>query len=152
VHFKFVNNEKAISIFSYKSTWTKFIKEYKKFAYTFNDKNLIDKYLLRLKNKYCLAKYETNVIISQLSTFQKNESRYRAINLNSYNIHQTLEIRILPYFQSFEEAKKAILWLIKTIDKIYNTQKSILFREEININTNNNNSNVFIDLIVKKKR
>jgi hypothetical protein len=151
VHFKFFDNRRAISIFSFRKTWKKFILEYKKFARSLNDKNLTDKYLARLKNKYCLAKYETNVVIAQLTTFDKDKNRYRAINLNSYNIHNTLEIRILPHFNSYEEAEKAILWLIETVDKIYSMQKSVLFSKKI-ININNTNyNNIFDNLTIVKQ-
>jgi hypothetical protein len=68
----------------------------------------MNKYLGRLQNRYCLAKYNTKIVISQIRSYDKNSSRYRAINLNSYNLNKTIEIRILPYFSSFDEAKKSI--------------------------------------------
>jgi hypothetical protein len=100
-----------------------------------------------LDNRYCLAKYNTKIVISQLRHYEKDSSRYRAINLNSYNINKTIEIRILPYFSSFTEAKKSIEWLIKTIDKIYNIRKSVMKRTTIDLNVENNSH---FDYTIKK--
>jgi hypothetical protein len=143
MHFKFVDNQKALSILSYSRIWRKFINEYIEFAKSWNDNSLVEKYLSRLKNKYCLAKYDVNVVIEQLELHEKASCRYRAINLNSYNIHKTVEIRILPYFDNYEEAKKSILWLIETIDKIYSTANCTLSTKTIKLNLNENNNNTF---------
>jgi len=140
IHLKFVDNEKALSVFSYRRAWKMFLDEYKKYAYTFADEKTINKYLGRLNNRYCLAKYNTKIVISQLRSFEKNESRYRAINLNSYNINKTIEIRILPYFSNFDEAKKSIEWLIKTIDGIYKIRKSLMKKFSIDFYVENNSN------------
>jgi hypothetical protein len=146
IHIKFVDNEKALSVFSYRKSWKMFLDEYKKYAYSFIDEKTM-KYLGRLQNRYCLAKYNTKIVISQLRSDEKNESRYRAINLSSYNINETIEIRILPYFSSFDEAKKSIEWLIKTIDKIYNIRKSIMNKTSIDLSVDSNNN---FDYTIKK--
>jgi hypothetical protein len=148
IHLKFVDNEKALSVFSYKKAWEMFLDEYKKYAYSFTDEKM-NKYLKRLQNKYCLAKYNTKIVIKQLQSYEKNESRYRAINLNSYNLNKTIEIRILPYFNSFDEAKKSIEWLIKTIDKIYNIRKSLMKKFSIDLNVESNSNNNF-DYTIKR--
>jgi hypothetical protein len=140
MHFKFINNEKALSILSYATIWKKFISEYKKFAKSLGDNLLVEKYLSRLKNKYCLAKYDVNVVIEQLELHEKASCRYRAINLNSYNIHKTIEIRILPHFSNYEEAERSILWLIKTVDKIYSTANCTLSTKSIKLNFSENNN------------
>ena len=147
IHLKFVDNEKALSVFSYRKSWKMFLDEYKKFAYTFNDEKTINKYLSRLNNRYCLARYSSKVVISQLRHYEKDSSRYRAINLNSYNINKTIEIRILPYFNNFDEAKKSISWLIETIDKIYNIRKSLMKKFSIDLNVENSN----FDYTIKKE-
>jgi hypothetical protein len=148
IHLKFADNEKALSIFSYRKAWKMFLDEYKKFAYTFSDEKMLNKYLGRLDNRYCLARYSSKVVISQLRSFEKNNSRYRAINLNSYNLNKTIEIRILPYFSNFNEAKKSIEWLIKTIDKIYNIRKSLMNKFSIDLNVENNSN---FDFTIKKE-
>ena len=138
IHLKFIDNEKALSVFSYRKSWKMFLDEYKKYAFSFSDEKTMNKYLSRLQNRYCLAKYNTKIVISQIRSYEKNESRYRAINLNSYNLNKTIEIRILPYFSTFTEAKKSIEWLIKTIDKIYNIRKSMMKKFSIDLNVENN--------------
>jgi len=148
IHLKFVDNEKALSIFSYRKAWKMFLDEYKKFAYTFNDEKMLNKYLSRLNNRYCLARYSSKVVISQLRHYEKDSSRYRAINLNSYNINKTIEIRILPYFNNFDEAKKSIEWLIKTIDNIYNIRKSVMNKTTIDLNFDNNRN---FDYTIKRE-
>jgi hypothetical protein len=140
IHIKFVDNEKALSIFSYRKSWKMFLDEYKKYAYSFTDEKTMNKYLGRLENRYCLAKYNTKIVISQLRHYEKDSSRYRAINLNSYNLNKTIEIRILPYFSNSDEAKKSIIWLIKTIDKIYNVRKSLMKKTSIDLSFENNSN------------
>jgi hypothetical protein len=142
MHFKFINDNKAISIFSFRKTWKTFKQEYIKFVNTLEE-NLREKYLKRLENKYCKFEYITDIVIKQLNSYDKNYSRYYAINLSSYNLHKTLEIRLLPHFDNYEEAEKAILWLIRTIDKIYNITKCTLSTKTIKLNLNENNNNTF---------
>jgi len=148
IHLKFLDDEKALSIFSYRKAWKMFLDEYKNFAYSFTDEKTINKYLSRLNNRYCLARYSSKVVISQLRHYEKDSSRYRAINLNSYNINKTIEIRILPYFNNFDEAKKSIEWLIKTIDNIYNIRKSVMNKTTIDLNFDNNRN---FDYTIKKE-
>jgi len=140
IHLKFIDNEKALSVFSYRKSWKMFLDEYKKYAFSFSDEKTMNKYLSRLQNRYCLAKYNTKIVISQIRSYEKNESRYRAINLNSYNLNKTIEIRILPYFSTFTEAKKSIEWLIKTIDKIYNIRKSLMKKTSIDLSFESNSN------------
>jgi hypothetical protein len=137
MHFKFVNNSRAKSIFSFGEAWKIFKQEYIKFVNTLEE-NLREKYLKRLENKYCRFEYIVDIVIKQLNSYDKNYSRYYAINLSSYNLHKTLEIRLLPHFSDYEEAKKAILWLINTIDAIYSNVK-INYVEEIKIDSEENN-------------
>jgi len=131
LHFKFLDNLKMLSILSYREVWKYFISEYIKFAESFDEKKK-QKYLSRLENKYCIAKYNENVVISQLLSKTKCSERYRAINLNSYNVHGTIEIRILPYFENVEEAIKSICWLIDIMDKLYR-KRYLTVEENINI-------------------
>jgi hypothetical protein len=147
IHLKFIDDEKALSVFSYRKAWKMFLDEYKKYANSFVDGKMLNKYLGRLDNRYCLAKYNTKIVISQLRHYEKDSSRYRAINLNSYNVNETIEIRILPYFSNSNEAKKSISWLIKTIDKIYNIRKSIMKKTSINLSVENNGN---FDYTIKK--
>jgi hypothetical protein len=45
IHLKFLDNEKALSVFSYRKAWKMFLDEYKKYAYSFTDEKLLNKYL-----------------------------------------------------------------------------------------------------------
>jgi hypothetical protein len=146
MHFKFINDNKAISIFSFRKIWKTFKQEYIKFVNSLEE-NLREKYLKRLENKYCKFEYITDIVIKQLNSYDKNYSRYYAINLSSYNLHKTLEIRLLPHFDSYEEARTAILWLIETIDKIYSTTKCTLTTKTIKLNffDNDNTFNYIIE-------
>jgi len=132
LHFRFKDDSKMLSLLSYRQIWKYFIDEYKKYALSFESENKKQKYLSRLENKYCIAKYNENVVIYQLISKSKCSERYRAINLNSYNVHNTIEIRILPYFESVEEAIKSICWLIDIMDRIYR-KRYLTVEENINI-------------------
>jgi Putative amidoligase enzyme. len=150
LHFVFSDNEKALSIFSFSSVWKLFREEYKKLAdemmRLFGNKysNIKQKYLDRLENKYCKGKYNINAVIQQITCKSKDWYRYRMINLNSYNIHGTIEFRILPYFYDSEEAKTAITWLIKTVDKIYSKSKAVLKQVSKKIYTYNYSAKQFV--------
>lgn len=127
MHFKFNNTENAVALFSFKKFFKLFIKAYKE---RFKDN---EKYMKRLKNSFCKAVYKESKIIRQLKSYEKNSSRYCAINLNAFNIHKTLEIRILPYFESYEEAKESITWLVKTVNEILNKNNCTIISENLNV-------------------
>lgn len=141
IHFKFSNKDEdvtkeVVNLFSFKMIQCEFIKEYIKYANTRENK---EKYLNRLNNKYCLGAYNRYVVIYQLVNDSKGDYRYRAINLNSFNIHGTLEFRILPYVVGAKEYKENLIWLINTVEKLikkYNNDGCLLHRFNIKTNIN----------------
>ncbi|MEM5815512.1 MAG: hypothetical protein QXL14_00480 [Candidatus Aenigmatarchaeota archaeon] len=146
MHFKFNDTYTAVALFSFKKFYKMFIREYiKKF-------NNNEKYLNRLKNNYCKASYKENIIIQQLINKQKCSARYTAINLNSYNVHQTMEIRILPHFDSYTEAKDSILFVVNTVQKILNSlyEKNNILIVSKNIKINKYQFDFNNIIIVKK--
>ncbi|MEM2175619.1 MAG: hypothetical protein QXI58_08390 [Candidatus Micrarchaeia archaeon] len=134
VHVRFVNMEKAISLFSYEKVWEIFLNEYKKKFKDF-------KYIRRLANRYCGAIYSEGDIVGQLDGL--DGYRYRAINLKAVYDHDTIEFRILPGMDSFTEAKNAILWLIDVIDSIIN-KKFIIFSEMLGFDNFNIDNKIHI--------
>jgi len=127
VHFRFTDTERAKSIFGYSPIWRLFVKEYVEYANELGEKKW-SKYMARLESRWCKPRYSKRAVIRQLSTPLRSRSRYKAINLNSFNLHGTLEIRILPYFEDYKEAKKSITWLIGVIDKLYSVKDILLAR------------------------
>lgn len=146
LHFKFNDTYTAVALFSFKKFYKMFIKEYVK---KFNNN---EKYLSRLKNNYCKATYREEIIIRQLINKQKCSARYTAINLNSYNVHRTLEIRILPHFSDYKEAEDSILFVVNTVQKILNSlhekNNTLIVSKNIKINKHEFDFNNII--IVKK--
>jgi hypothetical protein len=87
----------------------------------------------RLHCRFCsLYTNETNflnVTSKQLSSvFRPGEPRYRAINYNAYNLHQTIEFRIFAPTTKIEVFKKYVLFLMKTIED-YIKDKSLTTEE-----------------------
>lgn len=117
IHLRFVNDNICISVFSYPKIQKMFFEEYKKFSESRKNK---EKYLSRLNSNFCLARIQkANVGFLDLHNFCFSSNRYRAINLNSYLERQkTLEIRILPYAESFKEYKEMFLWLLEVVEKL----------------------------------
>ncbi len=132
IHIRFENND-YYKLFTFKKVYKYFIK-----CYT-EKWNNYDKYILRLNNKYCKAIWKLEYINNQLKTHTtKSSKRYTAINFNSINLYNTLEFRIAPYFNNFEEFKEYVLWFIETIDKIIDKFKDKeLVRGKIDAEINN---------------
>jgi hypothetical protein len=81
-----------------------------------------EKYMSRLHNRYCTGNITPKQIITQLDNHSKNSARYHSINLNSYNLYGTIEIRILPYASTATELIKSIEWVIDTVSKMMATR------------------------------
>ena len=128
VHIKV--NDKIMGLFSYFKFFKTFEKEYVKFALSRLDS---DKYLERLSNSYCRSFYSELTIKRQLTEYKKSSARYTMINLNSYNLHGTIEFRVLPHFDSYREAKESILWLYNTVKKILKKKNWLLNETKIRI-------------------
>jgi len=111
VHLRLKNIEHW-KIFSYRRFFREFVREYKK---SFKS----DKYLQRLTNEYCKAIWREKDIKEQINNTYKVSARYRAINLNAVNLYETVEIRIMPYQSTANEAIKSLKWIIKTTHKLF---------------------------------
>jgi hypothetical protein len=95
---------------------------------------------LRFSNDYCKPYKDKKDFIrattQQVYCLNKDCSRYQSINFNSYNIHKTIEFRILPATSKILKFKKYINFILKEIEDFLNTKKEILFninyQKEIN--------------------
>lgn len=113
VHVKFANMNEAVAMFSLPKPQNEFVKKFKeKFAER-------PKYLNRVTNHYCRARYNEKHVIVQL---QEERARYHAVNLASVGKHGTIEFRILPRAETGREAVASIRWLLKTAEGIVNTR------------------------------
>jgi len=110
IHARMVND--LPKLFSYKHFYEKFLDLYRS-RYRFNQK-----YLRRLHNSYCYADYDEYKIYRQLASRKKCSERYTAINLNSLNLHGTLEFRIFPRQESLLEAMSTIRFVINAVEKL----------------------------------
>lgn len=66
---------------------------------------------LRGENQYCKDQW---LMEAQVNTAHKDSCRYAILNY-CYNLHKTLEVRVLPYFKSPETAKQAVLAVLNII-------------------------------------
>jgi hypothetical protein len=90
-----------------------FIDEYKK---KFKDRK---KFLNRLYHNYCTVENLSERIKNQIK--KETSYRYTAINFLSLKEEQkTLEFRILPYANDFQEYKEMFLWLIEVVERLIN--------------------------------
>lgn len=127
MHFRFIDREKAIKIFSSQEAWTEFRNAYIKFA---NSKppytgSVIEdpKYPSRLTNHFC----EFPAIRPRIRVNDRFD-RYYAINILSfYDVQNTLEIRIMPGFSSVKEAMEAVDFEIKVLSGIYKKYFNVPF-------------------------
>jgi hypothetical protein len=101
-YYDLISNEEFFGIF---------INGFKK---KFKDKI---KFLDRLSNEYCSIENLGQRIKNQIK--KETSFRYTAINfLSLMESQKTLEFRIMPYADNFEEYKEMFLWLIETIERL----------------------------------
>lgn len=116
VHIRFKNMDKAVALFSFRGARELFKVSYEAYARVQRNSQ---KYLSRMENGYCKTDYPENQTITQLKDNSKSGARYTAFNLNSFNTHDTVEFRILPFVESAEEYIRNLDWLLKIAEKIY---------------------------------
>lgn len=121
VHVRFKDRSLA-KLFSFNQSYQLFIDLYKEHAESLPRRT--STYLKRLTNHYCDGCYIKGDILEQLSAHGKCNERYHAINLNSMNIHGTLEFRVLPHQLSASEAMGSINWLVATIERVIESYTS----------------------------
>jgi hypothetical protein len=113
LHFIFKNQQKALSFLSFPENMRKFTLAYAK---KYSDRQ---KYLSRLNSHYCNDRFTVKESLIQLDTKgHKPDARYHAVNLNSYNLYGTIEIRILPHAQNARELIESVKWVINTLTKL----------------------------------
>jgi hypothetical protein len=105
VHLKAQNTREMVELFSFKKIQDLFLQEYKKYMENMSPEDR-SKYQRRLTNSYCKAQYNESNVISALKN--GNSDRYRAINLNAFRSHRTMEIRLLPYQKDYAEAANSL--------------------------------------------
>lgn len=125
IHFKLDDMRYAVSALSYNDFQTKFFEDYKK---KFNNST---KYLKRLSNDYCRAIYNIQDVFLQLNSSEKGSYRYKAVNLNSFPIHGTVEFRILPYMETLTEFRNAVQWMIEEVESLLTNEFEIFSTIEV---------------------
>jgi hypothetical protein len=109
IHIRLSDQNIALILWDY-SFIQEFLQEYIK---EFKDNR---KYMDRLNNRYCRA-YTNSKEVERNIKSQFN--RYYAINFFSvFERQNTVEIRLMPFAESFKEYKKQLLWTIRTIRKL----------------------------------
>lgn len=135
-HFHFRFSEKVRGGVFWQDFVEKFLELYQK-EYHNNPK-----YLFRLNNQYC-KKNEKDYVERFLD--KKSVSRYRSINFLSFLEHQkTLEIRIMPYAENFDEWKSQLLFEIRFINNYFRKFKKV---EKIEIKREKLNKKVFYEVV-----
>lgn len=123
IHVRFANNKKAVSYFSFEKFVSMFMRKYTK------DFKESQKYIARKTNHYCSSRGISDNVKRQL---KGGGSRYSAINLLSLQEEQnTIEFRIFPHQDSYEESIETISWLLITLENIF--EHDVIFEEEINV-------------------
>jgi hypothetical protein len=130
VHLKAQNTREMVELFSFKKIQDMFLEEYKKHIAEMPPEQK-SKYQRRLTNSYCKAAYSESNVISALKN--GGSDRYRAINLNAFRNHRTMEIRLLPFQKDYSEAADSIDWLTTTINSILDVKKAKLKTSKIEI-------------------
>lgn len=101
VHMSFRNNEHAISILSdgpeYHDTLLQHLRE---IGRKLNIRNQHFWHRLDNQNQFCRTEFTPDGVLGH--------ARYRAVNFTAYQRHKTVEVRILPMFQSPKLAQKFV--------------------------------------------
>lgn len=103
-----------IGIMSKTRSVKKFLEAYKK-----HFRGL--KYLERLDNGYCVAKYS----LKDLEEMKIHGKRYYAVNFDAWFRHKTLEFRIFPHTNNAQEYMEMAKFLVSTVEKIIDEEEKI---------------------------
>ncbi len=79
-------------------------------------------------NNYCRVNYIAN------SQLYGNDTRYTAINYSAYNKHKTIELRLLPMFESKIMAYDIISYYLMLVERFLNkhhAKKTIVYNDTI---------------------
>ncbi len=99
VHTRFKRYERFLK---FKEAYQKYIR----------DNYLSIRYELRMNNQYCSM---DNTIRDRNI---QGGTRYCGMNIESLNVHKTIEIRLLPYVFTADEYIRNLRWLIATMNRI----------------------------------
>lgn len=76
------------------------------------------KYMLRLGNDYCKSyKYANEIIGRMLKGNCDSRERYKFVNYLAYPKHGTIEFRIMPYAECYNEHKSQLMFILDVINK-----------------------------------
>lgn len=109
-HFHVSLKNEATSIMASERFMRLFIKAYKK-AYAGNEK-----YIGRLKNRYCKGIVSSQRIALQLGW--REGQRYTAINAAAFPKHGTVEFRLMPHADNATEYMSQARFILKTVEAI----------------------------------
>jgi hypothetical protein len=117
IHLKF-RRDGAWKVFGQEITWDEFKRQYE---YAFRT----SKYRARLNEHYCDGDWEE--WMPDLTDLDTNRSsdwdyRYKMINLRSMPVNGTIEVRVLPYFESATEAIRSYETMLNIVDNIVETR------------------------------
>jgi hypothetical protein len=88
------------------------------------------KYMLRLGNDYCKSyKYSNEIIGRMLSGNCDSRERYKFVNYLAYPKHGTIEFRVMPYAECYNEHKEQLLFILDVIEK-WSKKSRKLYEEE----------------------
>jgi len=123
MHYKFYNQAIVIACISNINFVNDFVERY---ISVFGNSEY--KYLARLENNYC-RKYKDENDLDGNYCFEK---RYRVINFDALHRHGTLEIRIMPYADNYEEYEKMFWFNYNTLNELISKYvKTIKIKESI---------------------
>ena len=109
IHVRFKDMAGAIRVFSSERVIQDFMIRY---AREFRD----ERYTRRLGSIYCS---QDPTLYEPREIGRAVYNKYSPINVGAYIEHQTIEFRIMPNQLSADEAKRSLLWLIRTAEELY---------------------------------
>jgi len=134
LHVIFKDMDKWVKLLSNKNIQRAFYREFRK-EFKGNTK-----YLRRLRNRYCKKRFDENSVIRSLNNYynwdNNSVGRYYGINLSALRKHGTIEFRLLPHQETFQEANRTLDWFVSTIKKLDKykgviAKKTICFSNEV---------------------
>ena len=120
IHLRFKKDSYAF--LSYMPNINEFLKEYEAFSNTKTGKDK-DKFLKRLHQHCCRADMSEADVVWALN---RGGDRYRAVNFCSlWEPQRSVEFRIFPGHDSYEEFKESVDWLIMIVEKLISSNKEL---------------------------
>ncbi|MEM1521387.1 MAG: hypothetical protein QXV05_04210 [Candidatus Korarchaeum sp.] len=111
-HFVFGYHSLIVSAMATPRLYRDFMREYGKFMKGLPDE-LRPKYERRIDNRYCAFPSKENMRYAILGL-----ERYYSVNFAAMYKHGTLEVRLPPHVEDYDEFARVHLWLVKTMDSL----------------------------------